>query len=498
MEEELQVMRERKVWNLQTLPKNIKPIGCRWVFTVKQNERGDIVRFKARLVAQGFKQVKGETYDESFSPVVNFGIIRFFFSLLIVKLAWSHIQCDIKSAYLYAPLTETIYMSQPPGFSDKENLFCKLEKAIYGLHQSGRQWFFEINKILIKLGFNKFDWGNCIYNFKSNVILLLYVDDIVIFGKRISDINEVIELLKKHFDLKILGKTKKLLGVEFNESEKGLSLHQKTYIRDVCKRYNEFNFPISSLPISKSTVYSKINCPQTDHEINEMKQIPYRNLLGCISFIASRTRPDLNYATNIFSQFQSNPGKIHWDGLLKLLGYIAYTKDFELKLDCNKANIITYSDADFAANRDDRTSLGGQLVLIDKSPIAWRTFKEKCVSLSTMEAEFVAMTEAVKEMTWFNRILIECKERGVIKDNLEKPVLYADNQASIAFLKSPLENYKTKHIDVKLFFIRNLLNEEIFEIKYVKGINNYADIFTKAFTKLELTKFHELFFVKNI
>lgn len=499
MEDEIDMMQKRKVWQLKPLPKNAKPIGCRWVFTVKRDEKGDIVRYKARLVAQGFKQVKGETYDETFSPVVNFGIIRFFFTLLVVKEGWSHIQCDIKCAYLYAPLNETIFMTQPPGFvnGNKEMFYCKLDKALYGLHQSGRVWFYEINKILIDIGFIKFEWCNCVYSFNFNVVLLLYVDDIVVFGRAKRNIDEAIELLKKYFDLKILGKTKKLLGVEFVEDEKGLRLHQRTYIKEICNRFKYFKYPISSLPISKGTVFSKINCPQTQVEINEMSKIPYRNLLGCISFITNRTRPDLSYATNIFSQFQNNPGQVHWNGLIKLLGYIAYTINLELKLFCSKTQIITFSDADFAANRDDRTSLGGQIVFLDESPIAWRTFKEKSVCLSTMEAEFVAMTEAAKELLWFDRVLRECLVRGVIKGNKVKSVLFVDNQATLDFAKSPIENYRTKHIDVKLFFIRNLINENVFDVEYVKSKNNLSDIFTKPFTKNDLNRFLEYIFYKR-
>lgn len=492
MLEELKIIRERKVWTLTYPPNNVKPIGCRWVYTVKRDENGRIVTYKARLVAQGFKQVKGETYDETFSPVVNFSLVRFFFSLLVSSEGWKHVQCDVKCAYLYAPLKETIYMSQPPGYNEKgkENLYCKLNKALYGLHQSGRVWFFEIDKVLTKIGFIKFECCNCVYTFKSNVILLLYVDDMVLFGKKESEINTAFNFLSEHFDIKVLGKTKKLLGVEFEENE-GLKIHQRTYIDEVCDRFRVFKFPISSLPISKGVVYSKLNCPQTDQEVKEMSRIPYRNLLGCISFIANRTRPDLSYAVNIFSQFQNNPGMTHWCGLLKLLGYIAYTKDIKLELSCNKNCIITYTDADFATNRDDRTSLGGQLILLDKSPIAWRTFKEKCVSLSTMEAEFVAMTEAAKELLWFDRVLCECINKRLISKRKEQSLLCVDNQATIDFVKSPIENYHTKHIDVKLFFIRDLVYKDVFCVKYVRSKNNLADIFTKPLTRAELVKFRE-------
>lgn len=328
MQKELSTMKERGVWFLKQLPNNVTPVGCRWVFTLKFDEGGNIARYKARLVAQGYKQVKGESYEETFSPVVNFSLVRFFFSLLVIYKKWVNVQCDITCAYLYVPLNEEVYMSQPPGFVSKgrESLFCKLTKAIYGLHQSGRMWFFEIHKVLIQIGFNKFESCNCVYIFKSQIILILYVDDIVVFGKNHKVIEEVLSLLKRYFDIKILGKTQKLLGVEFEERGTGLIMHQQSYIAEVMDRFKSFKFPISSLPISKGIIYSKSDCPKTEQEKIEMSKIPYRNLLGCLSFISSRTRPDIAYSVNIFSQFQANPGFPHWNGLLKLLGYIVYTR----------------------------------------------------------------------------------------------------------------------------------------------------------------------------
>ena len=427
MGEELKILKERHVWDLVKLPANTEPIGCRWVYTIKQNEKNEIVRYKARLVAQGYKQVRYETYDLTFSPVVNFSLVRFFFSLLVSFLKWTHLQFDVKCAYLYADITENIFMKQPPGFiqSDKPHLVCKLNKALYGLHQSGRVWFMEINKVLTDIGFKKLEWCNCVYTLKSKIVLLLYVDDIVIFGKNKSIIEDSIKNISKFFDLKALGKTRKLLGVEFEEKD-GIFIHQKSYIEDVYDRFNEYHIPLTSLPIAKGTVFSKSQCPQTNPEVNEMLQYPYRSLLGCLSFITSRTRPDINYAVNIFSQFQSNPGFIHWSGLLKLLGYVNHTKDLKLKLSCTNLKLITYTDADFAANKDDRTSIGGQIVLLGNSPITWRTFKEKCISLSTMEAEFVALTEAAKELLWFDRIVDECISLKIISNKKQRSVLYVD------------------------------------------------------------------------
>lgn len=484
-------MKDRKVWKLVTAPCDVKPLGCRWVYTIKKDDTGKIARYKARLVAQGYSQIKGETYDETFSPVVNFSIIRFFFSALVSCLHWTHIQCDVKCAYLYAPLDENIWMKEPKGFetNGEQNLVCKLQRAIYGLHQSGRLWFFELHRVLEGIGFKKLEWCNCSYSYGSNIVLLVYVDDFVIFGKSKNLIEEVIMKLTTHFDLKILGKTKKLLGVEFEEDGDKVFVNQTNYISEVFKRFQDYYPSISSLPIAKGTVFSKLQCPTTADEVEEMKKIPYRNVIGCLSYITSHTRPDIAYAVNIFSQFQANPGKFHWNGLLKLLGYVQNTKDAKLQLSCSKIQLKTFTDADFAANRDDRTSLSGQISFLGEAPITWRANKQKSVSLSTMEAEFVALTEATKELVWFNNIITECHDREIFPGSMLKPQLKVDNMAAIAFIKSPIETYKTKHIDVKLFFVRDLLSKDIFEVSYVKSKENLADIFTKPMTKLEISNF---------
>lgn len=495
MGEEIQMMEERDVWDLVDKPKDSKCLGCRWVFNIKRDESGKIARLKARLVAQGYRQVKGESYDETYSPVVNFSVIRFFFSLLVCNLGWTHKQFDVKCAYLYAPLNEEIYMSQPPGFfvGKNKNAVCRLKKAIYGLHQSGRMWFYEMEGVLLKIGFDRFDHCNCVYSYQGDVILMLYVDDFVVFGKDEFKINNIVKRLEKHFDLKALGKTKRLLGVEFEQEGDSLLMHQNSYIDQVYERFYIYSVPIRTLPISKGHIYSKSQSPQSKEENQDA--YPYRNLLGCLSFLAGRTRPDISYAVNIFSQFQNAPGLTHWSGLLSLLGYVYSTKSLKLKFKCDNPQIIVYSDADFAANRDDRISMGGQFLFLGNSPVIWRSFKEKCVSLSTMEAELVAMTEATKELIWFDNILKECSFKGLLPPLEQKSILYVDNQSTINFVKSPVENSRTKHIDVKLFFVRELICKELFEIMYVKSKNNMADVFTKPLTKFNLDLFKRKVFV---
>lgn len=497
MEDEIQMMKSRDVWELVPPQKDKKIIGSRWVYTVKHDENNQIARYKARLVARGFSQFKGESYEEVFSPVVNFSVIRLIFATLLCIFKWSHCQIDIKSAYLYAKLNEVVFMSQPQGFVDKSkpDYVCKLKKAIYGLHQSSRQWFFELDNVLVSLNFKRLQWCNCVYVYNNVVVLLIYVDDIVLFGKTEKDIKSVLKLLEGKFDFKVLGKTKKLLGVEFTEEDGKLYIHQNTYINKVCNLYKRFNFPLSTLPISKGTVFSKLDCPSTDSEYKDMQKLPYRNILGCISYVANRTRPDLSYAVNILSQFQENPGLKHWNALLKLLGYLQYTNDYKLNLsNISNLNINCYCDSDYASNRDDRVSIGGLILLVDSVPVIWRTFKQKCVSLSSMESEFIAITEASKEVMWIKRILEELNELGIENFKVNESLILSDNQAAINYSYSPVENNRTKHIDVRFHFVRNLIYKSFFKIKYVNTKKNFSDIFTKPPSKEGLYKFCIKFF----
>ncbi|GBO06102.1 Retrovirus-related Pol polyprotein from transposon TNT 1-94 [Araneus ventricosus] len=202
------------------------------------------------------------------------------------------------------------------------------------------------------------------------------------------------------------------------------------HIDEIHRRFSEYLIPFSSLPISKGVVFTRSQCPQTNHEREEIAEFPYRNLIGCLSFLANRTKPDIGYAVNILSRYQNNPGKEHWKGLLRLLGYVKSTSFYQLNLSCFKPKTVAFSDSDFAACRDDRVSMGGQIIFIGQAPIMWRTFKQKCISLSTMEAEFIALTEAAKEMTWFDRILGECRDEKSSKK-------FKKNQHSMLIILPP-------------------------------------------------------------
>lgn len=222
-----------------------------------------------------------------------------------------------------------------------------------------------------------------------------------------------------------------------------------------------------------------------------MQSIPYRNLIECLFFVAGRTRPDIMFAVNLLSQFQSNPGMKHWNALLKLLGYLKNTQNYKLNLSkIKQLNLTCYTDSDFAANRDDRVSIGGYIVFLGETPISWRTFKQQCISLSTMEAEYVSMTEAAIELTWLKNVMLNVS----LGLKLENCKLYCDNQAAISFSNSLYESSRTKHIHIRYHFLRKYVSDKFFKLEYIPSKSNLADCFTKAQVKEQLLKFCRIVF----
>ncbi|GBO41020.1 Retrovirus-related Pol polyprotein from transposon TNT 1-94 [Araneus ventricosus] len=304
MSEEIKLMQNRKVWDLVEPKSNMKVLGCRWVYNIKHDEKNNVKKYKSRLVAQGFKQRPGVDFTDVFAPLVNFDIIKFLFVLLVCILGWNHYQIDVKGAYLYGNLDIPIYMQQPEGFVLKgcEHYVCRLQKSIYGLHQSGRQWNLELSEILFGLGFHQNDLCNGLYT-KSNCILLVYVDDIVVFSKSQSDLENLILNIKIKLEITELGPVRYLLGVNFERIGDSVYLHQNTYINKLKTRFK-------NLPRRRITLPLKVGCILPDrvkeNEIIEtelMRQIPYKTLIGCLSFIANRSRPDIAFAVNTMSQF---------------------------------------------------------------------------------------------------------------------------------------------------------------------------------------------------
>jgi hypothetical protein len=233
MEDEMRYMSTNQVWKLEEISKGAKTVNCKWVYKIKRNSKGNIDRFKTRLVEKGFTQREGIDYNETFSPVSSKDYFRIIMALVTHYNIELH-QIDVKMTFFNEDLFENVYMAQPKGFviEGKENLGCHLVKSIYGLKQASRQWYLKFDETVRKFGFKENEDHNYIYaKFKNEtfIFLVLYVDDILLASSDVHLLLETKSFLSSHFDMKDLGEASYVLGIEIHQDRRKrlLGLSQK-------------------------------------------------------------------------------------------------------------------------------------------------------------------------------------------------------------------------------------------------------------------------------
>lgn len=484
MKEEMVSLEENKTWTLVSLPKNKHAIDCKWVYRIKTDAKGNVTRYKARLVAKGYAQKEGIDYKETFAPVVRYDSIR----LLLGNAAHEDMeiaQFDVKAAFLYGELDEEIYMTQPTGFEDKKrpDAVCKLEKSLYGLKQAPRCWNFKFLQFLKIFDFQQTNGDKCVFVgevLNSRVFLALYVDDGLIISKSQAAIDTIVNRLKQHFQVTLDDATE-FIGIEIkrNRERKTITLKQSGYIRNVLKRFNMTEANTSSIPADPSVRLSKEQCPKLKEEIEECSRIPFREAVGSLLFVATVTRPDILYAVNQASQFLTNWGQEHWTALKKIMRYLKKTVEYGITFSKSNGNckVIGYTDADYAGNVDTRKSTSGYIFLYNKSPITWSSQQQRVVALSTTEAEYIALALGTQEALWLRSVLSD------LNDTDEAIEINVDNQSAIKIANNPEYHKRTKHIDVRYHFVRDVCSDGVIRIKYIETKLQLADILTKPLAK---------------
>ena len=482
MEEEIQSMNSNQVWELVDLPAGRKAIGNKWILKIKRKADGSIERHKARLVAKGYTQQEGIDYEETFSPVVRFTSIRLILAIVASMDLELH-QMDVKTAFLNGELEEEIYMEQPIGFieKDQENKVCRLLKSIYGLKQSSRQWYIRFHNAIMSYNFDMIEEDHCVYIKRSKnkfVILSLYVDDILIAGNDKGYVIEIKDWLSSHFEMKDMGEAAYILGVKISRdrSKNLLSLSQDTYIKKVLERFNMQDCKPIDTPTTKSGALSRKLCPNTPEEKEQMNKVPYSSAVGSLMYAILCTRPDICYAVRMVSRYQSNPGQEHWKAVKRILRYLKGTMGYSLCYQGTDLHLKGYTDADWGGDLDERKSTSGFVFLLNNGAISWSSKKQSCIALSTMEAEFVASASAVQEAIWLKRFM----DHLGVNDNAKGPIIVnCDSQAAIAYTKDPKYHGKTKHIDIKYNFVKDMVSQKEVHIKYISTHDMVADPFTK-------------------
>ena len=483
IDSELQSMLDKDVYDLSVLPEGCTAIGSKWIYKRKRGPDGRVKVFKARLVAKGYTQKEGIDYDETFSPVAMLKSIRILLSIA-AYMDWEVWQMDVKTAFLNGSLEETIYMEQPEGYvvKGKEHMVWKLKKAIYGLKQASRSWNQCFDQTVQKFGFEKCPNESCVYKKveKGNVVfLVLYVDDILLIGNNKKMLSSVRTWLSSQFEMKDMGDAGHILGIKVlrNRGKKMLCLSQESYIDTVLRRFSMQDAKKGFLPFRHGIHLSQEMCPKTASEIAEMRRIPYASAVGSLMYAMLCTRPDICFAVGMVARYQSNPGQGHWTAVKNILKYLNRTKDYVLVYNAAELCPLGYTDSDFQADVDSRKSTSGYVFTLGGGAIVWKSVKQKCIADSTMEAEYVAASEAAKEAVWLKNFLLDL---GVVTNMPKRITVYCDNSGAVANSREPRAHKASKHIERKYHIIRDIVQRGDIQVVKIESENNLADPFTKA------------------
>lgn len=481
MDAEFQSLLDNHTWDLVDLPDGCKAISNKWVFKRKTNGQGKITRHKSRLVAKGCSQREGIDYFETFSPVVRYSSIRLLMALT-VKFELTIEQMDVVTAFLHGDIKETIYMKQPEGFDDKTGRVCRLIKALYGLKQASREWNNKLNKVLLAAGFKRCKSDPCIYIRRlgdSVVIVAVYVDDLLIFYNNTEWKDELKSILKQHFKMTDLGLANNVLGmrIDYDRQKKVICLDQRKYTEAILRKFRMFDCDPVKLPMDPNQKLTKEMSPKTDCEYEQMQSIPYQEAVGSILYLAQCTRPDIAFSIAIVSQFNINPGNAHWKAVKRIFRYLKGTLDSKLVFakDSKYDDLCCYSDSDWGSNFCDFKSCTGYVFVWQGAAISWQSRKQATVALSTAEAEYMALTNACQEAISLNQLKCE-----ILNCNLAPIELFCDNKGAIDLCVNGNYSAKTKHINIRLHFIRDLIQKNRVKVTKIGTDLMVADGLTKA------------------
>lgn len=471
MKMEMDKLNQSDSWKLVMRPHNKNVIGSKWIFKIKKNEQGEVERYKARLVAQGHRQIPGLDYEETYSPVVRKETVRLLMAVSVEK-GWNQEHWDVTSAYLHSPIKEEVFMEQPKGFEEglREEYVWQLQKSIYGLHQAGRDWNRFLDMHLRSYGLNQSGNDPCIYfDNKGGLVIGVYVDDLPVWGEK-SKIDKLQNYLETKIEIRTLGQVSHLLSMRINRpSETTLGLDQQTYVKELLREFRMENAVGLSTPLEGKPLEEEENAIKFPEPI-------YRRATGSLLYLANSTRPDLSHAVSRQCQYNSKPTVSRWKEVQHILRYVKDTQHYQLTYEKQGKPIEAYVDADWGGDTNDRKSYSGFVIKLAGGAVAWSSRKQDCVAGSTVEAEYVSLSEGLKEVIWVKNVL---QELGLAEFINEPFKVNVDNQGAISLANNRMTSRRSKHIDIKYHFVRDKVENGEIWLSYINSQCNPADLLTK-------------------
>lgn len=486
MATEMASLKKNRTYDLVALPKGRRAIGSRWVFAVKYHKDGSIDKYKARLVARGFSQRFGIDYNQTYSPTIRPESLRLLFSLCVEKGYHVH-QVDVSTAYLNGDLAEEIYMEQPAGYVDEDHpdYVCRLNKSLYGLKQSGRQWNLKLHQILTEIGLHRLETERCLYKGKINghvVLLAVYVDDLLIASDQVGVIEIIKARLGAKVDISDKGPAKYILGIEVERPSMGeIRLSQSYAINKLLESQRMTECKPIATPME-----ANVNLEVCEKECERVDSMKYRSLVGSLLHLSLNTRPDICFAVNRLAKFNQDPHVEHWNAARRVLRYLKGSINKSLIFAKADKQLVAYADADWAGDKGDRKSCSGYCFMLSNACVAWASKKQSIVAQSTAESEYSALSEAANEATYLRQLIGEIG----YKEYVQTPIkIFNDNTSAVKLTENPMFHKQTKHIGIRIHNVRQQVEEGKLKVEYMPTESMVADVLTKALARVKHDKF---------
>ncbi|KAJ1041321.1 hypothetical protein NDA11_001879 [Ustilago hordei] len=469
---ELEGLEAMGTWEVVHQLPGVPLVDSKVVLRLKLDADGVPVKHKARLVARGFTQREGIDYQETFSPVAPLGAIRAILALA-VQNNWEVHALDITMAYLNSMLKEAIYMKPPEGSGVAPSKVYKVIKGLYGLKQSGREWNQEFDRSLQRMGFFQVECAPCIYTKgqgEDMAIVVIYVDDTLVIAPRLETVLKVKEQIGQRWKMEDSSEVSHFLGIKISRDRAmcTMTIGQSGYIDQVLAKHLDKR--------TKPTMVPMQSIPEGTLVASAAQQKEYPVIVGKLLWVANSTRPDLSLTVGVLARHMREPSQEHYQAAQRVLRYLESTRQVGLVYRASESQepLVAHSDANWASDATiQRRSTLGSVALVYGNPVAWKSATQKCMSLSAVEAEFIAATEATREVLFLKQLLCSI---GIATGT---PTVYSDNTGCIQVSKDPAQHWKLKHIDTKYHFVRNNIQEGRVQIKYVDTTRNLADVLTK-------------------
>ncbi|GKC05238.1 retrovirus-related pol polyprotein from transposon TNT 1-94 [Tanacetum coccineum] len=449
-------------------------ITLKWIFKVKLDELGGVLKNKARLVVRGYRQEEGIDFEESFAPVARLEAVRIFIAF-VAHMNMVVYQMDVKTAFLNGIIREDVYVSQPEGFVDGENPnhVYKLNKALYGLKQAPRAWYDLLSSFLLSKG--TVDPTLFIRREGKDILLVqIYVDDII-FASTDPDLCESFsDVMCSKFKMSMMGKLSFFLGLQISQSPKDIFLNQSKYALELLKKYGMVTSKQVDTPIVEK---SKLDEDPKGKPVNPIR---YRGMIGTLMYLIS-SRPDLVFVVCMYARYQAKPTEKHLHAVKRIFKYLKGTINMGLWYSKDSCIALTaFVDADHAGCQDTRRGTSGSMQLLGERLVSWSSKKRKSTAISSTEAEYIAPSDCCARILWMRSQLTDY---GLV---FNKIPLYCDNKSAIALCCNNVQHSRSKHIDIRFHFIKEQVENGVVELYVVRTDYQLAGIFTKALPRERL------------